>query len=381
MISDCSSLAKKRKTRRVTPVPSKGLFWNVQRFFGIDGGPIARSLGITRDKGWTAEAYAAKLRGVCAVLRRIAAGDRPLAFVGLCEVETRQIVDDLIETLGWSHMVNVDRFASDTGIEGNDVAFMYSSRLFEPEPVRVESMSIDNRFASRDLLSVRLRLRSTGDEVQFFVVHWPSRLIREGDHLRLAHAYYLRNLVSQTLLVRRADLVSARGRIHMPPAQQLHQRWATPVYAMGDFNDEPFDASLREALRSSLDPSYVLRRVELTAKATRDPEVYLSRAPLLYNPCWSMVTSLDHPGTYYLRGSWRVYDQVLVSHGALAEGSPLKLRLGSVGAFREHEIECSPGPAVELLKRSGTPRPFELDDRTGVSDHLPLVFDVDVAGL
>jgi hypothetical protein len=36
------------------------------------------------------------------------------------------------------------------------------------------------------------------------------------------------------------------------------------------------------------------------------------------------------------------------------------------------------GVEVNMTTRSGLPNPFEPDDLSGVSDHLPLLFDVEV---
>ncbi len=80
------------------------------------------------------------------------------------------------------------------------------------------------------------------------------------------------------------------------------------------------------------------------------------------------------------RGSWRVYDQVLVSHGALDPGAALRMEVGSLRTFREREVADASGHRVRVLRRAGSPCAFTTANGTGVSDHIPLLFEVAVPG-
>lgn len=353
-----------------------GFFWNVERLFDVDGGPIARSLGATKANSWNRKTYDAKLRNVCAVLGRMTA-DGPIAFGAFCEIETKRIVDDIRERMAWTDMENLDDHTRDQGLDGCDVALLYSRNVFRAEPVSVRSFSLNNQFETRDILAVELALRPSGQSVHLFVVHWPSRVIAEGEALRLAHAYFLKNLIDRVLQFRREDLVTPAGQVRMPKAAAVEDRWATPVLALGDFNDEPFDRSIRDALDTNRSKATVARNANLTKAALTQARTYLRRQVKLFNPTWSLLDPAEPTGTYYRDGIWRVYDQVLASHGALVPASRFRLDPDSVQAFRESPIEAD-GIEIKVLSRNGLPNSFSVQTLQGASDHLPLRFVVEV---
>lgn len=96
---------------------------------------------------------------------------------------------------------------------------------------------------------------------------------------------------------------------------------ATYVVFCGDFNDEPFDASLTECLRG-----------------TRDRSVARSNSDVLYNPFWRLLgerdchgsaPALSHAGTYFNTQNsdtkWYTFDQFLVSQPFVVEKSAWQL--------------------------------------------------------
>lgn len=351
-----------------------GIFWNVERFFDLTGGPVARSLGATAANNWNRQTYKAKLKNIAAVLSEAVEG-REVGFLALAEVETNRVANDIVEELGWNDFVNPDDLDPNPDLDGNDVALLFSKKLFAPEAIQKVSVTLSNRFATRDLLYCRLKLVEGGDEVIMVVVHWPSRVISEGETLRTAHAFYLQRLIQQFIQFPRSDLINREGEIAMPPEDALKSRWNIPVIAVGDFNDEPYDRSVRYALRSYQDSKPVLRGSNLSRKDVEQIETYLNNTIKLFNPCWDLIGAGERPrGTYYRDASWRIYDQVLFSHGFLKPSSPLRYRHGSVEVFRKKEITYK-GTAVEMATRSGLPRSFSLTEHTGASDHFPLLFE------
>lgn len=356
------------------------MFWNVQRLFAPVAGPVGRALGVTGES-WSRARYKRKVHNLGQCIRRIEDAGSPLALIGLAEVETPLAVRDVRDAAGLETFLSVDDHAEDPSLDALDVALLYDSNVFEDRPVKVESISLDNRFSTRDLLRVRLALRGGPGEVEVFVAHWPSRVISEGESLRMAYSIYLRRLVTQVLKYDKSDLLDAQGEVRFPSAPQLRQRWNTGCIIMGDFNDEPFDTSIRVALEATRDRSLVLKRARLKGKALNDAGAYLGADFSVYNPCWDLdffphVSDQVAAGTYYRSPEWRTYDQVLFTHGLLgssrARFAEDSLRVARLGPF-----DGSLG-AVKMSTSTGLPRAFDVDDPDGVSDHFPLLWDIDV---
>jgi len=345
------------------------VFWNVQRLFGTEGGPVARSLGgVGAD--WNARTYRRKIANLAGCLRRATGGEPPV-LLGLAEVETVQAVRDLAEAAGWPELVCTDEVSPDPGLDGLDVALLLDPEVFDVGDLEATSVALDNRFNTRDLLDVRVRVHGRSDRSAVMVAHWPSRLIPEGQMLRLAYSVHLRRRLTRILSYDRADLLDRSGRFHLPAPQDLLRRWQTGCIVLGDLNDEPWDPSVRSALASTRSAAAVRRRGRLTGKRLSEVDNYLAADCLLLDPCWDLRLSDTGAvgGTYY-RGEWRTYDHLLFSHGMLDPDSALGYVEGSVRAFRDP----APDDRISMVTSAGHPRPYRPDSPTGVSDHLPLVF-------
>lgn len=351
------------------------IFWNVQRLFDPGGLPVARALGAEGE--WTPASYRRKLSNLSVCLRALTGGVAP-AILALCEVESLRAQRDLRASLGWDGLVSIDELAPDSSIDGLDVTMMVNRAVFDVSSVKARSIALDNRFSTRDLLEVRLRLNGSGAEVVLVSLHWPSRLIAEGEALRLAYSVYLQRMLCSLLKLSKADLVGKGGAVKMPSPDALRRRWNTPCVVMGDFNDEPHDPSVRQALSSTRFAERVLRRGRLVGKALLEPDQYLDQKPLLYNPCWDLRFSDDGSigGSYY-RAEWRAYDQVLLTHGALQAGAPARYVEGSAVVARVGGVMGSDGERVKMTRPNGAPRKFDGRDSCGVSDHFPLLFAMD----
>jgi endonuclease/exonuclease/phosphatase family metal-dependent hydrolase len=363
----------------------RALVYNLQRLLYPTDSNLARALDATNVQGWNKAAYRKKLDAVTGVLHQINGGAPP-AIAVLIEVENDRVVRDLLRTMGWTKLVNVT--PPEERVSGYDVVVLY-----DPQQVAGHrdafSYTLYNRYSTRDVLRVTLDLGSAGP-LHLIGVHWPSRKITGSESLRFAASFYCDNLVSEILKYRKEDLFDARGRARLPSRKDMEARWNTPLLIAGDFNDNPWDASVRFLGSATCDHEQVMRQPRFpSALGVKGVEIYLGLKPRLYNPAWSLPVTKSPPGTYFFGGDWQLLDQVLVSSGLLID-KEVETRNGT-GASRTgpYFIEDSlrvlaPSPiqvehekARRATSRGGQPIAFDPASTDGVSDHLPLVFDLE----
>lgn len=348
------------------------VLYNVQRLLSLNGSPIARALDATAANGWTASAYKAKVSRLGAVLRDATAGRLPAVLV-LVEVEDAKGLKDVVDAAGWSTLVAVDPLAEQ--VSGWDVAIAYDPAVFPGGVTHSVSHVFNNRFNTRDLLLARLGTAS-GAELVVMATHWPSRKVSDAQPERYAAATYCDAVVEQTLKFLKQDLLSPSGQPQLPSRTDLMQRWLTPLLIAGDFNDEPWDASVR-ALASS---TAVRRSVTAmptmpTGSTVRSVAAYLSRTPRLFNPTWALDHNDPPAGTYYYDSNWHRLDQMLFSAGLLGSGTPRYVD----GSMRVHSVRTVTvdGQPVDVTTPAGYPVAFDPKGMRGVSDHLPLVAELE----
>jgi hypothetical protein len=202
-------------------------FWNLENLFDIENAPPERrsdkvARAIKKDiKGWTQARLDRKIAQLSSIIRQMNGGRGP-DLLGVCEVENRFVLDLLVGALaplGRGYQI-VHQDTDDQ--RGIDVAFIFDGSLFQVEAVF--DHVVMRRTATRDIVQVNFM---TASNRRFVVVgnHWPSR---SGGALESA-AY--RAIAGETLAYFHQRIWEVHGK-------------ETPVLAMGDFNDEPFDRSL-----------------------------------------------------------------------------------------------------------------------------------------
>jgi endonuclease/exonuclease/phosphatase family metal-dependent hydrolase len=349
------------------------VFYNVQRLLAVTGSPIARALDATAANGWTAAAYKTKVARLGAVLRDAAGGNPPAVLV-LVEVEDAKGVADVMTAAGWGHMAIVAPAGEQ--VSGWDVAIAYDPGAFPGGVTRSESHVFNNRFNTRDLLVARLS-GGSGRELVVMATHWPSRKVSDAQPERYAAAAYCDSVVESTLKYLKQDLLTATGRPRLPGIADLLARWLTPVLIAGDLNDEPWDASVRALASATPVRKAVTSAPTMPRGSTlRSVTAYLSRTPRLFNPTWALDQNRPTPATYYYDSNWHRIDQMLVSAGMLTTARPHFID----GSLRVHDVRTVTvaGNTVEVTTASGYPIPFDPKAMRGVSDHLPLVADIEI---
>jgi Endonuclease/Exonuclease/phosphatase family len=338
-------------------------FWNVERLFEADS-HIAAALGGADAQPPDAAVTTLKLRVLGAVIADFAAAHGTPALLGIAEIESTTLVRRLLTAsqLGLRSIEGAVPDEMGVVLEGLDITLYYDPAVFDP-PTRIRSHVLDRTFDTRDVLEVELPLRSTGTTVLVLVNHWPSRLVSESADRRVNTAYYVRQLVSERVRFQPRELWNAvTRRLVIPPRADLVARAARPVVLMGDFNDEPFDRTM-EILATTAAEDEVANDLHVRGRSNRDRyTTYVASTPKLFNPYWSMCTGAA--GTYYRSPRWRIYDQVMLSRGALDTFGPKDAYLHAPATVTLDARQ------VPMLTRFGRPLSFDAQRMTGASDHL-----------
>jgi predicted extracellular nuclease len=310
------------------------MFWNAENLFDCEADSLGRDVeflpyGI---RGWNTSRYRQKISNMYKVF--IAAGDwNPPDLIGLCEIENKNVLFDLLRTSPFSyynyrfvHFDSPDR-------RGIDVALLYNPETIEviDEIVIPVSMASLPDSKTRDILEVRVKLQ-IGDTLSVFVNHWPSKYGGAGftSDLRENAAEILYSSILKTC--------------NSDPGRK--------IIVMGDFNDPPESDALSLLTRN---------RTQNGSDSTQ----------LLVN------LALDYkgviPGSYKFEGAWQMIDQILVNENLISDNKGIFIKTDSYKIF-------SPDFLLERDEKFGGMKP----NRTytgmvyhgGFSDHLPVIVDL-----
>lgn len=318
------------------PVTRHVAWWNLENLFDEENSPfrtekVRRTLGDSL-KGWTPVLRDLKITQLASVIAQMNEGSGP-DLIGVCEVENRRVLDLLVDRLavllpGRDYAIV---HADTDDARGIDVAFLYDPRQFEASADQVFFHVVMRRNATREIVQVNFRTRPGGRTWAVFGNHWPSR---SGG---AAESVGFRDIAGETLAYFHQRVLE----VHGP---------ATPVLAMGDFNDEPFDASL-----------------VIHALSTRQRRrVLLADTPRLWNLMWPIMGIAD--GSFYYDNQPNMLDQFLVNKFMVVEQAAIRAEPATVAILR-FPGTVAPGPYSK-------PRPFggmgEPVDPQGFSDHFPI---------
>ena len=198
------------------------------------------------------------------------------AIIGVCEIENRKVLEDLVnDPLLLGKDYGIVHFESPDA-RGIDVALLYQKALFQPINSKSHELFIYDdlsrkRVFTRNQLLVSGKLE--GDLIHIIVNHWPSRSGGE-----------------------------ARSRSKRVGAAKLNKRIIdslqsidpyAKVFVMGDLNDNPTNASVKDVLK---------------AHSNR------KKVPLkgIYNPFENQFKK-EGLGTTGYRDSWSLFDQIMVT--------------------------------------------------------------------
>lgn len=312
VLASCNQDPLKRKATLV--------FYNVENLFDtIDDPKINDEEFLPQsDKHWNSKRYNKKINDLAHVISSIDTLELP-EFVGLAEIENRQVLKDLIHSKylapGKYQIVHVDS----PDKRGIDVALLY--RKGEFRELSHEAIHVDPGFATRDILYVYGKLGK--DKIHLFVNHWPSRW--GGQEKSEPN----REVAAQTLKNKVDEILSKD-----PQAK---------IIIMGDMNDEPTDKSIAEVLGAK----------SPTAKA----QLHDLMIPL----------DEQNKGTYSYRGNWDMLDNLIVTNSLLrGKGFVVTDQLGQIFHAKWMEYTNKNGE-MSPNRTYGGPNYYG-----GISDHFPV---------
>ena len=251
------------------------------------------------------------------------------AIIGVSEIENREVLEDVVND---SSLISKDYgiiHYHSPDARGIDVALLYQKKLFTPISTSSHELKIfddltNKRVYTRDQLLVSGNL--DGELIHVIVNHWPSR---SGGEARS----------------RPKRVVAAKLCKHLVDSLQVIDPYAK-VFIMGDLNDDPTNASIKDALKAEKD---------------RDKVVFKG----IYNPYEGFFKS--GKGTTAYRDAWSLFDQIMVTK-PLIEKDFSSYRFYKAGIFNENFLIQKDGQYKGYPFRSWGYGGFT----DGFSDHFPV---------
>jgi Predicted extracellular nuclease len=325
----------------VTAVVSTYLvaWWNLENLFDEEDSPrrsdkLKRVLG-SSISGWTPARRDRKISQLASVIAAMNAGAGP-DLLGVCEIENAFVLRALADAVGallperQYEMVHADTIDE----RGIDVAFLYDPSLFTAPPDQRFQHVVMRRTATREIVQVNFTTHR-GRTWAVFGNHWPSR---SGGELESAG---YRAIAGETLAYFHQRVLEVHGS-------------DTPVLAMGDFNDEPHDASL-------------VRHALSTRQRTK---VLSGTTPRLWNLMWPLHGA--GLGTFYFDNYANILDQFLVNKNMIKQGSPIRVEPETAQIFHIPG-QASTGAYPAPIPFGGMGKPVNPD---GYSDHYPITVTI-----
>jgi hypothetical protein len=321
--------AQTQKNYRITTIAfynCENFLDTIQRTFAVKNNPSFE------EKVLSPEMYLDKLKKITQVISTIGTDVKPAtpdgpAIIGLAEINSKWVLNDIIHhpSLAKRNYRYVHYDSKDS--RGIDVALLFNPKYFNVDTSSALQVKIESNgkyYYSRDILWVKGNLN--GETIYVYVNHWPSRLNGQeaSDAARWKAALICRNHIDSIL------------------QKEAHAK----IIVMGDFNDEPFNYSILNILKTTANPQKI--------KPTE-----------LFNPWFNIIKKGN--GTLAYQDNWALFDQIILSNSWLPKNQPGFFYYQSQIFNREFITE-------NLGKYKGYPmRTWDGNNyRGGYSDHFPV---------
>ena len=312
------------------------MFYNAENFFDTKHDSAKNDQEFLPDaaRHWTQQRYEEKIMHLARVITSVG-GWNPPEIIGLCEVENRHCVDDLVENSPLKALNYKIIHKESPDKRGIDVAFLYQDKKFTP--IHNEFIQIDypkNPRKTRDIIYVK-GYTDKHDTLNIFVNHWPSRYGGQlsSEPNRIFVASVLRKKVDSLILVSRNP----------------------NIVIIGDLNDMPNNISVTKIL-----------------KANSDIDKTIIRNDSLYNIAGYFKKSIGY-GSHKFHGEWGVLDQIIVTGNLL-------LKTDKIYTTKNDYHIYKPKFLIEKDEKYFGIQPFRtyigFKYHGGYSDHLPVFLDL-----
>jgi len=219
---------------------------------------------------------------------------------------------------------------------GIDVAFLYDpTRLTVPAADAVFFHVVMRRNATREIVQVNFTTNPAGRTWAVFGNHWPSRSGGQAE----SEGY--RDIAGETLAYFHERVLE----VHGPD---------TPILAMGDFNDEPFNTSLVTHALST---------------RQRQKVINADTVPRLWNLMWPPAGVPE--GTFYFDNEPNVLDQFLVNKNMAVQDAAIAIKPDTVKVLIFDGMSTGAYHIPRLFGGMG-----KRVDEDGYSDHFPIGVEV-----
>jgi len=315
---------------------SKSLFrvmwYNVENLFDTKNDPLKDDSEFLPNgsRNWSDNRFFQKIKHISQVILAAGEGEPPI-IIGLCEIENQFVLESLLfhTPLNKYDYQIIHKESPDN--RGIDVAFLYQKNKFRPIIYRAITITNPKNvdFKTRDILYVKGLIGA--DTLHFFINHWPSKYggISTTKQLRALAASLLKSETDSILT-------------------QYHN---SNIIIMGDFNDTPIDASIKEILGA-----------KSPVENITSENIYNLAQPL----------AKKGKGTNKYRNKWDMIDQIIVSGNLLTgkgiKTSPEMFQIFSPDFLLENDetnLGKKPNRTYIGFKYHG-----------GFSDHLPVFVDL-----
>ena len=269
---------------------------------------------------WDETRYRNKLGNMSRVLDSIGAD-----IMGMCEVENRAVLEDLKKSLkgGGAQYGIVHHNSPDE--RGIDAALFFNQNKFKLLSSAPIPVVLPEKDKTRDILYVQLSHLATGDTLHYFVNHWPSR--RGG---------------TETSIIKRCAAANALNN-----ALSERNLWEKSFIIVGDFNDNPWDSSIRSVLGA--------------CKPAKKSACKIHNLASFFD--------VTQTGTLKYNNRWDIFDQVMIGSALWNKsGSKLKFKPYSNSIFAPSWILQHGGKYEGHPLRTFGGKTY----LNGFSDHLPV---------
>lgn len=307
-------------------------FYNVENLFDIENDSLTFDDDRTPNgkDHWTSVRYQKKIEHISKVLSEIGSELAKTSpdVIGLCEVENRRVVEDLInhpnlqdKNYGIVHFDSPDE-------RGIDVALLYKKSAFSPTSFASHRLLLFNEIEERDYTRDQLVVGGLLDDEQMYIMvnHWPSR---SGGETRS----------------RPNRIAAAKLNKHIIDSLR-HLDVSVNIVSMGDFNDDPINDSFKKVLKTK-------------GKIGRLEEGDL------FNPMETLYKK--GIGSLAYRDKWNLFDQILCTE-TLVNTKKTHYRFWKARVFNPSYLTSKKG------RYKGYPfRTYAGGSYTGgYSDHFPV---------